>query len=295
MRLRSNCFRFVVRCLLPVALYLTGGQANAEAREFAPTFGSFNFDFPRLAATEAEQIDVLRDIGYAGVAMNLKGEANRTKFDRYQQALSGSDEFSIYAGYVLIDFKGGPAKDKKNVTLAIERLASVGGSFWLIVRNENAARHEVMTRITTIADEAQAAGVELVLYPHDNTYFESAEEALVFIQEIGHDNLFVSLHLCHEIRAGNGERLEQIAEKIEPWLRLPTMNGANVAYVDGSRDWSDSIQPLGAGDYDAAQLLNALKSIHYKGPIILHTFGLQEAPIDHHQTSFEVFTKWLEE
>ena len=262
--------------------------SNAILASSTP-FGVFDLDF--RGETPEEQIMSIDEIGFDGVAVKLARPADLVKLNKYRAA---NPDLNIFAGYVLIDFKGDPAKDKKNVTLAIERLASVGGSLWLIVRNENAKRHQVMTRIAAMADEAQAAGVELVIYPHDNTYFESAEEALVFIQEIGHDNIFVSLHLCHEIRAGNGDRLEEIAEKIKPWLRLPTMNGANVAYVDGSRDWSDSIQPLGAGDYNAAQLLDALKSIHYKGPIILHTFGLQEAPIDHHQTSFEHFTMLLE-
>lgn len=63
--------------LLPVALCLTSCQAKPEAREFAQPFGSFNFDFARLAESEAEQIAALRDIGYSGVAMNLRGEANR--------------------------------------------------------------------------------------------------------------------------------------------------------------------------------------------------------------------------
>ena len=106
--------------------------------------------------------------------------------------------------------------------------------------------------------------------------------------------LFVSLHLCHEIRAGNGERLDEVAAKIKPWLRLPSINGADIDSVNEVIGWKRGIQPLTMGDYDSSQLLEALKSVDYKGPVILHTWGLQKAAADHHETSFKRFYEMLE-
>ena len=51
---------------------------------------------------------------------------------------------------------------------------------------------------------------------------------------------------------------------------------------------------LTMGDYDSSQLLEALKSIDYKGPVILHTWGLQKAAADHHHTSFKRFYEMLD-
>ena len=147
-------------------------------------------------------------------------------------------------------------------------------------------RNQVARVLKNAADQAKAAGVELVIYPHDNTFIESAEDALSYIKQLKHDNLFVSLHLCHEIRAGNGERLKEVAAKIKPYIRLASINGADKKYIDNTLDWSRTIQPLGSGDYDASKLLQALSSIDYSGPVILHTFGLQKAPANHHHSSY---------
>ena len=48
------------------------------------------------------------------------------------------------------------------------------------------------------------------------------------------------------------------------------------------------------GDYDSSKLLDALKSVDYKGPVILHTWGLQKAAADHHQTSYQRFQEMLD-
>ena len=98
----------------------------------------------------------------------------------------------------------------------------------------------------------------------------------------------------HEIRAGNGDRLIEIAAKIKPWLRRPSINGADIDSVNDVMGWKRGIQPLTMGDYDSSQLLEALKSIEYKGPVILHTWGLQKAAADHHHTSFKRFYEMLD-
>jgi hypothetical protein len=105
----------------------------------------------------------------------------------------------------------------------------------------------------------------------------------------------ISFYLCQEIRAGNGNRLEVVAKKVKPYLRLASISGANVKYVDNSQDWSKTIQPLDKGTYGTSKFIKALQSIDYKGPIILHTFALDKAKANHHQRSFkkhqELFSK----
>jgi hypothetical protein len=69
----------------------------------------------------------------------------------------------------------------------------------------------------------------------------------------------------------------------------------NTAQVNNSQDWSKTIQPLDMGTYDTSKFIEALQSINYKGPIILHTFALDKVAADHHQRSFkkyqELFSK----
>ena len=81
------------------------------------------------------------------------------------------------------------------------------------------------------------------------------------------------------------------------WIRLPSINGTDVALADGPKklERGAHIKPLGEGDYDASRLLKALESVDYEGPVILHNWGLGEAPVDHVRTSFARFQEMVEE
>ncbi len=119
--------------------------------------------------------------------------------------------------------------------------------------------------------------IKLVIYPHYGAVIETAEEALPYLKEAQNGNVILSLHLCHEVRAGNGDRLNEIAAKIKPWLRLPSINGTDIDSVNEVQGWDRGIQPLTMGDYDSSKLLKALKSIDYQGPVILHAWGPPES------------------
>ena len=69
----------------------------------------------------------------------------------------------------------------------------------------------------------------------------------------------------------------------------PPINYTDIDSVNEVIGFKRGIQPLTMGDYDSSKLLDALKSVDYKGPVILHTWGLQEAAADHHHTSFKRF------
>ena len=132
--------------------------------------------------------------------------------------------------------------------------------------------------------------------PGKDSIIKTAEQALSYIKEVESDNLFVTLHLCHELKAGNGDRLDEIAAKIKPWLRLASINGAENDAAEELDGWARTLMPLTEGAYDSSKLLNALKSIDYKGPVLLHTGGGlgKRAPADHHQTSYKRFQEMVD-
>lgn len=186
----------------------------------------------------------------------------------------------------------------------IRSLKKSNAKLWLILRARRGTevkRAQIVTFLRATAERTKAAGVELVLYPHwtgakpgDAFFVETAEEAIPFLEEAQNDNVFVSLNLTHEIMAGNGDRLDEIAAKIKPWLRLPVINGADIDAVNEVKGFKRSIMPLTMGDYDSSKLLEALKSVDYKGPVILLTWGVQEAAADHHHTSYKRYQEMLD-
>jgi len=279
--------------LLLTALAAILPAAAAETNRVALPLGVTDWGMVRLADTAAGQIQTLQKLGFTGLTTKLDDAARLKQFDAYREALKDTG-FRIYAGYVPATFATNNAALHAHLAQVLPRLKSVNAVLWLIVRKTELTRSQVADEIRAIADQSQAAGVELVLYPHHGTYIETAEDALTYIQEIPSTNIFVSLQMCHEVRAGNGERLTEIAKKIKPWLRLASINGADVEYQGDKSDQARLVQPLGQGDFDAAKELQALLSVGYRGPVILFTYGLPAVPTDNLSQSIRVYHEMLE-
>ena len=291
-----------MKYLLPLALLLSVitvscSQDRESATDDFP-LGSFNFDFARLGADEASRIKELESIGYGGMTLRVNSEKQLQELERYQAAI-GDGPFKVYAGFITIFFDKDLDVQNAHLDKVIEGLKKSDAKLWVILRvkgGKKVEREEIVNFLRPLAERTKAAGVELVIYPHwsgDNplnvSLFETAEDALPYLKEVQNGNVYLSLHLSHELLAGNGDRLDEIAAKIKPWLRLPSINGA---YTD-SVNFDRGIVPLTEGDYDASKLLKALNSVDYKGPVVLHTWNLHKAAADHHHTSYARFEEML--
>ena len=266
--------------------------AAAEADGASLPLGVCDFGLSQLSDTVSGQIKTLQEFGYTGLTMKLDDAKRLQQFDQYREAIKDTG-FKIYAGYIPATFTTNNTSLHAHLAQALPRLKSVNAALWLIVRPTELDRRQVAAELRAIADQAQAAGVELVLYPHAGTQILSAEEALTYIREIPSTNIFVSLQMCHEVRASNGERLTEIARKIKPWLRLASLNGTDVEQIPGKDDQARFVQPLGQGDFDASKQLRALSAIGYQGPVILFTYGLKKVSPDHRAQSIQVYREML--
>ncbi len=285
--------KLVLASLLVASFLFNPIQVQGQVDATDWPLGSFHFDFDRLGNSKADQIGALQQLGYQGMALKLANQAQLKQFDEYLDVIQGSS-LQVYAAYVPVTLKADNSKNFSHLKKVLTRLVKVDASLWVIVKDDGLDRTEIVNALDQMAEMAAGAGVECVIYPHDRTTIESAEVAMEYIEEMGRDDVFISLHLCHEIRAGNGERLNEVAARIKPWLRLPSISGTDKEFEDaGKGDWSRNIKPLNEGDYDASKLLVALKSVDYAGPILLHTFGLQKAPKTHHADSIATYREML--
>jgi sugar phosphate isomerase/epimerase len=264
-----------------------------ESNQADYPLSTFDFDFARLGEKEASQVKAVQAIGYAGLVLPVDSPKHLEKLKRYQAAI-GDGPFKVTAGLFTANFNRDLEELNGHLDKVIEALKKSNAPLWLIPRDRKNVmkREQIVAFVRSAAERTKAAGIELVLYPHYGDLMESAEEMLPFLKEVQNGNVYISLHLCHELRAGNGDRLDEIAAKIKPWLRLPSINGADKDVANEGHEaigWKRAIQPLTMGDYDASKLMKALKSVDYKGPVVLHTFGLQQSAADHHHTSFKRF------
>ena len=106
--------------------------------------------------------------------------------------------------------------------------------------------------------------------------------ALDVLQQVGRPNVTLSLHLCHELKGGNQDRLREVIARTAPYIALASINGAFIERETLVHDWTLTICPLADGDFDVEhEYLRPLVDAGYAGPILLHTWGLQKEPEAH--------------
>ncbi|MCA0957661.1 TIM barrel protein [Muricauda ruestringensis] len=242
----------------------------------------YAFDFKMDGMSIPERSKLFSELGYTGVTFAVKTDAQRQKLQEYL----GSPEFtsgtlSIPVVYFPFDFNNDPLNETKLWKKTLNVLPN-NTSLWVIIDDLGATEEKVVSLLREMTSEAKKLGKEIVLYPHDNTFIESAEESLKYIETLNAENLFTTLHLCHELRAGNGNRLLEVAIKVAPYLKFASISGSDVTMRGNARaDWSDAIQPLDKGDFEVEKFVSVLQKIKFKGKTVLHTFGIEEEPRDH--------------
>jgi sugar phosphate isomerase/epimerase len=220
--------------------------------------------------------------------MFLNSDSDIKRLDGY---IAAKPNLKIIAGLYVTDHAGRLKGPQLNRVIA--KLAEKNAALWLIMKGKRNNTESIVKRIQEIADLAAKKKVPVCLYPHDgdtHTYTD-AEEALVYLKKANRPNLCLSVHLCHELRAGNGKRLDEVIAAVQPHITLASISGANHTVTPGNRDWSDTIRPLSEGDFDTSSFVGALEKADYKGAMILHTFGLQKRPVTHHSESLKLYQK----
>lgn len=152
----------------------------------------------------------------------------------------------------------------------IARLKGTGVDLWLTVQGKADNDAKAVQVIRELADRAAESDIRIALYPHTGFYIATVEDALPVLSQVERENVGVTFNLCHELKAGNGPRLEAILEKSAPHLFYVSINGA-----DHEGNWDRLIQPLGEGDFDVFGVLKKLKLLDYKGPIGLQCYNVQ--------------------
>lgn len=252
----------------------------------------FSFDFKMDEMPVPERSKLFAELGYKGVTFAVKNDTQRQKLIQYLETREfSSGKLSIPVVYFPFDFD----KDYTSETELWKktlRILPKHTSLWVIITGSNATEAKVISLLREMTSEAQKIAKDIVLYPHDNTFIESAEESLMYIKALNSENLYTTLHLCHELRAGNGNRLLDVAIKSAPYLKFASISGSDVTMRGNDKgNWSDAIQPLDKGDYDVSKFVSVLQKIKFDGKTVLHIFGIEDGPRDHLSRSM---AKWKE-
>ena len=248
----------------------------------APKIMTYQFGLENLSPEI--QVNTLYNLGMDGMILEIDRKKLPSLIDYYSTNKVVNKEFQIYDIFTILEI------DKPNqidVINAIYATTKCSGTRLQVIFKGNKNSPNLVATIASIASIAKSYDKTLIIYPHQGTAIETAEEAYQHIVSCAKDNVFLAVHLCHELAAGNGPRINEVVKNVSPFIKSVSISGANVSEKDNNSLplWYWGIKPLNMGNYDYHEFINSLHSNQYKGPIAIHTWGIYEnfglKPIDY--------------
>lgn len=255
------------RRLLLSAAYslLLVSTAALHAAESAGDWPFFAFDngVGRGTWPAAKQAQTIKDLGYDGIHYNY---TNPKDFAGKVAACKAAG-VPIHAMYIYT-FLGKPgAAYDPGIKDAIRMLKGSQTVIMMTLRDGKRGQQdgEAAGIVREIAGLASESGLRVSLYPHAGFHVATAEDAARIAKLVNLPNLGVTVNLCHELLAGNSQRMDEVLKTAAPYLNLVSINGASPTPGKGPKAW-DTL-PLGSGSFDVENFLRQLRGIGYRGPV----------------------------
>jgi sugar phosphate isomerase/epimerase len=250
---------------------------------FRNPFFAFDNGVGRGLYTPTHQAGLLRALGYDGISYNETTDlANRL-------SAIANEGLRVFALYVH-GFMDRPERYERGLPAAIEKLRGCDTVIWLTVREaRNQTDEDAAKLVREVADLASVAGLRVAIYPHAGFYVATAEHALAVMKLAGRTNVGVTLNLCHELMAGNGDRLSKIVELCADRLFMVSINGA-----DPGKTTQATIKVLGEGTFDVKGLLKTLARANYSGPVGLQCYNVPGEPKDNLARSMKAWRAYTQ-
>jgi sugar phosphate isomerase/epimerase len=279
--------RFAIQFLfMPVlSLSLLGSLTIAAERSGAPPLTHAFFAFDNGVGRDqkwppAQQAATLKDLGYDGI-----GYTGIENFGERQKAFreKGLQIFSLYVPC----YVDRPVPYDPKFKSALAPLKGTDVFLWLTVQGKATNDAMAVRVVREIADAAQASGLRVALYPHKGFHVGTAEEAMRVVCQVDRPNVGVTINLCHELAAGNADRMDAVVRACAGRLFLVSINGA-----DRTGGWEALIRPLGEGSFDVPGFLKMLGQSGYRGPIGLQCYSIKGDPTDILKRSMAAWRQW---
>lgn len=281
---------------IPV-LILINSQMNVYAQEAKdyPFFVFNNGLEDEQYDTPEKQVELLKEFGYDG--MEKKG------IDGFDETLDALDEngLKMYTMYLNINLDNEEQPYDKRLKEVFKKLEGRETMPWFYITSKkykpSSEENDAIAVpiLQEIADMADEHGVKVMIYPHINFWVDNVQDALRVVEKADRPNLGITFNLCHFL-ADQGTNYDEafipLVEKAMPYLFAISLNGADrptEEVMQNNNLWQHLIQPLGQGNYDTFQYLNAFMERGFKGPIGLQCYNIKEEKSVHLKQSI---TAW---
>jgi sugar phosphate isomerase/epimerase len=277
MRQQPRSFSACLLACLPLALAGPGARAAAPAlpNAFYAMDTCTKRPYPRNDIPPARQLDLLKELGYAGIAWTEEPPED-VKRVAEEAKRRGLKVFAIYcAAHVTPE---GDLRHSPQLPDLLAALKGQGTVVWLHIGGKGpppdslTGKEAVVRKLRALAGAAAAGGLHVAVYPHVGEWTEHFGDAVRLARAVNHPSFGVTFNLCHCLAVGDEQRIPALLKDAGPLLFAVTVNGADAGL--GRPDWHRLIQTLDRGTYDVAGLLRTLRRLGYTGPVGLQGFGV---------------------
>ena len=272
-RILQSALVLLMAALAPVA---------AAENPFSPTLYPFDngVNFP----SAAEGVRFLKEQGYDGI-----GSVHPAKLAAFQAACK-AEGMRIRSIYVGGRVNADGYELEAGLAAAIGALKGTDAIVELNVQRGRAPNDEqAVAMVRDVADQAKAAGLKVVIYPHNDFHIERFDHALRIARATGRDNAGVAFNLCHFLKVQPDDDLAALLAEAKPLLWSVSLCGAD---RDG-RDWRTLIRPLDEGTFDQTAFLRLLRGTGYAGPVGLQCYAIGIPSKEHLARSMAAWRKHL--
>lgn len=266
-----------MRRLYLVLLLLSPLASPAQDDPKGPPYPFFAMDtgFRRPGLTTEQQLDLLKDLGYAGVAWTESTPDDAKKVAE-QAAKRGLKMHAIYCG-AKVNAKG-ELSHSPQLPKLMENLADHGTIVWLYLTGDGPKvatltdKSPLVARLREVADLASKHKLRVAVYPHAGFWIANTSDAIALARTVERANFGLGYNLIHSLWAGEEKDVPALIEKAGDKLFVVTVNGAEKTRKPGFRS---PILTLDKGDYDVGIVLRALKKANYRGPVGFQGYGIK--------------------
>jgi sugar phosphate isomerase/epimerase len=261
---------------------LLGGIAGVLLSAVAATaaapnaFYAMDTSFERPGSTLDQQLDLVKQLGYAGIAWHEQSP-EEVKATVAAVEKRGLTMFAIYCPAEVTP--EGDLAHSPGLPALIKSLKGHRTIIWLHIGGKGPAfdaltgKEPLVRKLRALAEVAKANDLRIAIYPHLGEWAAKFADATRLAKLVKHPNFGVTFNLCHCMATGDEANIPTLLDDAKDVLTNVTISGADAGATGGH--WEPLIQTLDKGSYDVGIVLRKLKAIGFTGPIGFQGFGIQ--------------------
>lgn len=269
---RTCCFAIALLVALVAATWAQTPPAVGASNPFY----AMDTSFQRPGLTESQQLDLVEQLGFAGIAWHEEAPEKVTAVVADVER-RGLKMHAIYCA-AEVDAKG-ELTCSPQLPKLIEVLDGHGTIVWLHLGGPGPAfdrltgQEPLVQKLRSLADSAAAHGLKIAIYPHVGEWTARFADATRLAKLVHRPSLGVSFNLCHCLAEGGERIIPQLLDEARPVLVTVTICGADSGVV--GPQWNRLIQTLDRGTFDVGAIVRQLRKAGFTGPIGFQGYGIQ--------------------